>query len=214
MEYKNIIFDFDGTLVDTAAVILETMSRTISALRLPSRSADECRKMIGYRLEDIPSILWPECSNISEKYAKTYREMFNTVQSDFKVQLYPQVAETLSILCSNGVNMAIASSRSKPSLQEITDELGIAQCFQQLIGGGDVTNGKPSPEPVNRILSMQNWLNTETLVVGDMNVDIMMGKNAGTATCAVTYGNGTLTDLLSAHPDYIIPTFAELLEIV
>lgn len=170
--------------------------------------------MIGYRLEDIPSILWPECSNISEKYAKTYREVFNTVKSDFKVQLYPQVAETLSILCSNGVNMAIASSRSKPSLQEITDELGIAQCFQQLIGGGDVTNGKPSPEPVNRILSMQNWLNTETLVVGDMNVDIMMGKNAGTATCAVTYGNGTLPDLLSAHPDYIIPTFAELLEIV
>lgn len=54
MEYNNIIYDFDGTLVDTATLILATMRRTISTLHLPEKSEDECRSMIGYRLEEIP----------------------------------------------------------------------------------------------------------------------------------------------------------------
>lgn len=100
--------------------------------------------------------------------------------------------------------MAVASSRSKVSLMDLCTELHIADYFQMVVGGGDVKNGKPSPDPVNLVLATQGWDKTETLVVGDMNVDILMGKAAGTATCGVTYGNGSVAELREAGADYLI----------
>lgn len=213
MKYRNIIFDFDGTLADTASLIIATMHETIRALGLPEKSDAECRAMIGYRLEDNAAIMWPEIPNISELYATTYRKIFKTVKETYDVQLYPHVRKTLEALKQEGVNMAIASSRSRISLQEYCEELGIANYFPTLVGGGDVAHGKPSPEPVNLILATQGWDKRETLVVGDMDVDILMGRAAGTATCAVTYGNGTPAALQSAGPTDLIPVFATLLDL-
>lgn len=210
MQYRNIIFDFDGTLADTAAVIVETMHKTIHTLNLPEKSEDECRSMIGYRLEEIPSILWPDIPGLSERYARTYREIFDVVKDSLNVRLFPHVLETLNHLKRKGARMAIATSRSKSSLQGYCSDLQIADCFQMFVGGGEVENGKPAPDPVNLILSSQGWDKDETLVVGDMNVDILMGKNAGTCTCGVTYGNGSLTELQDAGANYIISDFAEL----
>ena len=214
MKYKNIIFDFDGTLVDTASLIIETMHRTIDVLDLPDKTDEECRSMIGYRLEEIPSILWPNIPDLSERYVSTYREIFNSIKGTFKVLLYPNVYETLNNLKDMGVGMAIASSRSKSSLQEYCSGLHIIDCFQMLVGGGEVENGKPSPDPVNLILASQGWNNIETLVVGDMAVDILMGKGAGAATCGVTYGNGSIVELKEAGADYMISDFMELTRIV
>ena len=85
MDFKNIIFDFDGTLADTTANILATMHQTISELGLPPRTDDECRATIGLRLEDIPPVLWPEVQDISEKYAATYRRIFEEVKKKLRV---------------------------------------------------------------------------------------------------------------------------------
>lgn len=210
MKYRNIVFDFDGTLVDTADLIIETMHRTIDALNLPPKSDDQCRSMIGYRLEEIPSILWSDIDDLAERYVFTYREIFNTIKTSFKVRLFPHVAETLNNLHRKGMRMAIASSRSKASLQEYCSELQILRCYQMLVGGGNDKNGKPAPDPVNLILAKQGWNKTETLVVGDMNVDILMGKAAGAATCGVTYGNGSEAELKDAGTDYLISDFSQL----
>lgn len=68
-----IILDFDGTLADTAAVIIKTMQATIRELGLPCRSDEQCAAMIGLRLIEIPPVLFPECSIDGELYASTYR---------------------------------------------------------------------------------------------------------------------------------------------
>lgn len=214
MKYRNIIFDFDGTLVDTAALITVTMQRTIKALNLPPKSDRECKSMIGYRLAEIPSILWPEIPDLSERYAKTYREIFNFIKDEFKVNMFPHVFETLKVLNREGIRMAIASSRSKASLLEYCSDMHIMEYFQMLVGGGEVKNGKPAPDPVNLILATQGWDKAETLVVGDMNVDILMGKAAGTDTCGVTHGNGTGAELQQAGADYIISDFVDLIPIM
>lgn len=214
MKYQYIIFDFDGTLADTAALIIETMHQTISALELSEKSDAECRSMIGYRLEDIPKLLWPDVHNLSEQYINTYHKIFNSLKDNFKVNLYPNVAQVLSTLHNRRVQMAIASSRNKASLQEYTENLGNSSYFQRLVGGEDVKEGKPSPEPVNTILSLQQWNKDKTLVVGDMNVDVLMGNRAGTTSCGVTYGNGSFEELKTADAKYIISDFSKLLEIV
>ena len=110
--------------------------------------------------------------------------------------------------------MAIASSRSHKSLAEYVDLFGFGDIFSMLIGGNDVKRGKPAPDPVLAITEALGWEPAETLTVGDAPVDILMGKSAGTLTCAVTYGNGTEAELSSVNPDYTIPDFRELSLIV
>lgn len=214
MKYRNIIFDFDGTLADTAELTVETMHKTNRALNLPDKSDAECKAMIGYRLEEIPSILWPEMPDLSERYAATFREIYKSAKEDFKVRTYPGVSDTLTRLKLNGIRMAVASSRSKVSLMDLCHELHIDDYFQMVVGGGDVNNGKPAPDPVNLVLATQGWDKDETLVVGDMSVDILMGKAAGAATCGVIYGNGSVAELRDVGADYLISDFSELKDLL
>jgi phosphoglycolate phosphatase len=124
------------------------------------------------------------------------------------------VVETLSTLKEQGLTLAIASSRSHASLAELTQDLGISDIISYLIGADDVEKAKPNPEPVLNVLKVLRYEATQTLVVGDMNVDILMGVNAGTKTCGVTYGNGTKRELEEAGADYIINCIGELIGIV
>lgn len=204
---KNIIFDFDGTLVDTAPVIIRTMQAAIRKLGLPEKTEEECRATIGLRLEEIPAVLWPENHDLSEKYAATYRRIFDEMKGSVKAVCFPDVAEGLRTLRDRGFRMAIASSRSHRSLEEYVGHFGLADCFAMLIGGNDVEHGKPSPEPVTAILDAQGWNAAETLTVGDAPVDIMMGRGAGTPTCGVTYGNSSYEELDAVHPDFILTSF-------
>lgn len=170
--------------------------------------------MIGYRLEEIPSILWPDMPDMSEQYAAAFREIYKSVKDSFKVQTYPFVLDTLATLRQKGVRMAIASSRSKISLLELCSELHLVEYLQMIVGAGDVKNGKPAPDPVNLVLATQGWDKDETLVVGNMAVDIHMGKAAGTTTCGMTYGNGSTSELKEAGSDFIISDFSELYNIL
>ena len=204
-----MILDFDGTLGDTAGVIVKTMQATIKELGLPSRSDEQCAAMIGLRLIEIPPVLFPECELDGEYYANTYRRLFHDFNTDGAVELYPEVLETLVELKKRGIILTIASSRSKASLTEYVRTLGLEGVISFVLGADDVKDGKPAPEAVNRTLDKFGFLPEEALVVGDTTFDIQMGKAAGARTCGVTYGNGSRESLADA--DRLIDNFRELL---
>lgn len=204
-----MILDFDGTLGDTAGVIVKTMQATIKELGLPSRSDEQCAAMIGLRLIEIPPVLFPECELDGEYYANTYRRLFHDFNTDGAVELYPDVLETLVELKKRGIILTIASSRSKASLTEYVRTLGLEGVISFVLGADDVKDGKPAPEAVNRTLEKFGFLPEEALVVGDTTFDIQMGKAAGARTCGVTYGNGSRESLADA--DRLIDNFRELL---
>ncbi len=210
--FKIIILDFDGTLGDTASVIVQTMQATIKELGLPVRSDKECAAMIGLRLIEIPPALFPDCEVDGELYATTYRRLFRIFNTDGAVTLYPNVMETLKELKQRGLILTIASSRSHRSLAEYVENLGLSDIISYFLGAEDVTEGKPHPEPVNKTLGHFNIKAEEALVVGDTTFDIHMGRNAGTKTCGVTYGNGNRESL--AEADHLIDDFGALLELV
>lgn len=214
VQVKNLIFDFDGTLVDTAPLIIKTMQATMRVMNLPIRDNEQCRAVIGLRLEEIPDILWPDHSGIGEEFSKTYRSIFNELKFPLNVVCFPKVTKTLRILLSKGYGMAVASSRNHKSLNEYLRIFGISDCFSTVIGGDDVKNGKPAPDSVLEILEAEGWNPEETLVIGDAEYDIVMGREAGTLTCAVTYGYGSLKELTSVNPDFMIPNFDHLLTIL
>lgn len=209
---KIIILDFDGTLGDTAGVIIKTTHATIRELGLPSRTDEQCAAMIGPRLVEIPPILFPECNVDCDLYAQTYRKLFKIYNVEGAVQVYPHVLETLAELKKRGFILTIASSRSTASLMSYIESLKLTSTINFVLGADDVKVGKPDPEAVQKTLEYFGLQPDEAIVVGDTVFDIQMGKNAGTLTCGVTYGNGSRESLSDAT--WVIDDFGDLLKIL
>ncbi len=208
-ETKIIILDFDGTLGDTASVIIKTMHETIREMGLPTRTDAESAAMIGLRLVEIPPVLFPECNIDVDLYADTYRRLFDVHNKDGAVKLYPHVIETLKALKARGLTLTIASSRGQTSLSQFVKNLGLTEIITYILGAGDVENGKPHPEAIFKTLEKYGFTPDQAIMVGDTIFDIQMGINAGTKTCGVTYGNGSRESLSPA--DWLIDDFSELL---
>jgi phosphoglycolate phosphatase len=214
MRKRLIIFDFDGTLGDTRRNIVTTMQMTIKELQLPERTESECAATIGLPLARCFRALFPDIQEeLIPRCAETYRRIFNENLQKITPEAFPSVVKTLKILKEQGFTLTIASSRSRNSLTELTHNMGIADYISYLIGADDVKEAKPKPEPVLRTLATMQFEANETLVVGDMAVDILMGANAGAKTCGVTWGNGTKEKLQEAGADFIIDNMQELIEI-
>ena len=199
-----VIFDFDGTLGDSQKLITDTMLATIERLNLPMRSREECARTIGLPLKECFSSIIPMTDEQAEECAEVYSEIFNVKNVPGAVTVFPGVIETLERLSEQGILMSIASSRSHRTLAKLMDELDLSKYITYLIAADDVVEKKPAAESVLKTLSHFNIEAHETLVVGDTEFDILMGRNAGTHTCGVTYGNGSKESLEAAKAEWIV----------
>ena len=199
-----VIFDFDGTLGDSQKLITDTMLATIERFNLPKRSREECARTIGLPLKECFSSIIPMSDEQAEECAKVYSEIFNVKNIPGVVKAFPGVVETLEGLSSQGILMSIASSRSHRTLAKLMDELDLSKYITYLIAADDVVDKKPAAESVLKTLRHFNVEAHETLVVGDAEFDILMGRNAGTHTCGVTYGNGSKESLEAAGAERIV----------
>jgi phosphoglycolate phosphatase-like HAD superfamily hydrolase len=109
--------------------------------------------------------------------------------------------------------MAVASTKRGPGIRRVTDHFGISEYFVQLQGSEGIPF-KPDPAIIHKILDDQHWFREETIMVGDTDKDILVGKNADVATCAVAYGALSYDELEEYSPDYIIRSLSELVGIV
>lgn len=206
----NYIFDFDGTLMDTSGVILSTIKSAITELGLPPKSDDECRSIIGIRTDEAGKHLYPDLDISNEMFARVFRANYDRLKKNAHEKTFPGVIETLGNLRAEGHGLAIASSRRLASLYDYLNGLAIKDWFVMIVGADSVKKGKPDPEPVLAILQTTGWNAKDTMVVGDADVDILMGNGAGCLTCAVTYGNGSITSLQAAKPSCMINDFTDL----
>ncbi len=199
-----VIFDFDGTLGDSQQLITDTMQATIRRLNLPERSREECARTIGLPLKECFLPMIPMSDEQAQQCAETYREIFDVKNVPGAVTAFPGVIETLERLSAQGIMMSIASSRNHHSLASLVNDLKLSDHITYLVGADDVKEQKPAAEPVLRTLRHFNVQPQETLVVGDAEFDILMGRNAGVHTCGVTYGNGTRESLEEAGAEWIV----------
>ncbi len=206
-----IIFDFDGTLGDTRATIVETMTETIRDLGYAPATEEAIAATIGLPLEGCFRQLFPDLSDGDTlRLAARYREIFERTRKARIPALFPHVKETLSALKERGFLLTVASSRSSRSLKGFLHDMGIADAISYVLGADNVEKAKPDPEPVLKTLRELSVSPSDCLVVGDMPVDILMGRSAGASTCAVTYGNAGRDDLIAAGADFLIDDIAEL----
>lgn len=215
MDTRIIIFDFDGTLADTRQIIVKTQQQTMHELHLPVPTEQESMATIGLKLRNCFLALCPSLTDEqADECTSTYQRLFAENKPLYPPVLFPHVGETLEELKRRGFMLTIASSRSSVSLHELVQELGIASSIDFIIGADEVEKPKPDAEPVLLTLKALRCRAEEAWVVGDMPVDIQMGRHAGVRTCAVTYGNATKEQLAAAKADYVISDMQELLQII
>lgn len=209
-KYKIVIFDFDGTIADTAECIVETAKATLVRLGLPMRTDEEIRYVIGLPLEGCFEAMVPDADEDTiSRCCEVYRELFFSYQEK-TIRLFPEVKETLKSIHEAGIIIAIATSRGSKSLGELCVMLGLDEYVQMRMTTDLVVEKKPAPEMVNKILENYNLIPSEALVVGDTIFDIEMGQRAFCDTCGVTYGNQTRQQLKEKRPTFIIDRFGEL----
>ena len=222
---KYIIFDFDGTIGDSQALIVKTLQDTMRARNLEVKSDEACAKTIGLRLDEAFVVLFGMSDAEGLECAATYREIFLENKKMMKVEPFPHVIETLRELRRRGYILGMASSRNHCSLDGYVKQMQLEDIFSSIVAGDDVEHVKPAPDMIFKALKEMKGVKNleaslddvkdmleETLVVGDMTFDVDMAHHAGCKACAVTYGNGTREQLASA--EWIIDDFAELLEVV
>lgn len=217
---KYVILDFDGTIGDTQSLIVATLQSTMRRMRMEVKPYDVCAATIGLRLDEAFISMYEGMDEeTGARCAAAYREIFAENKKKVSVQAFPHVLDTIRELHAMGVCVAIASSRYRISLLEYVKQMDIKDCVQSIVAGDDVQHVKPAPDMVEKALAemKEEGMNMDeakacAIVVGDMTYDVDMAHNAGVRACAVTYGNGTREELVSA--DHIIDDFSELVGIV
>ena len=150
---------------------------------------------------------------IAERCADVYRRVFDELNTDGTVRLFPHVLETIAALHDRGLQLAICSSRGRPTLEGFVKTFHLEHYVSMVVSANDVEHHKPHPEPVQKILAALGVAPGEAVVVGDASYDILMGRAAGCRTVGVTYGNQSAADLRAAGADHLIDDFADLLTI-
>lgn len=209
MHIKLLILDFDGTIADTSAGIVDTMTKTFERMGLPVPGETAIRRTIGLPLRKSIAMLGGIAGKKLDETVDAYREIFEEVGAP-ATKLFPHVAETLAEMRRCGIVCTIATSRGHVSVENLCREMGIDKYISRYVAEDDVVRKKPEPEAVELILRSTGIDKTHAAVVGDTTFDIEMGKAAGCHTVGACYGNHTREMLEKAGADWVIDSFEKI----
>lgn len=210
MKTKALLFDFDGTLLDTNELILQTFMHIFDEKFPGQFSTQDCLKFIGPSLKQTFDELTP---GETEEMIKKYKE-WNTAHHDELVKGYDAVVETLEQLHKEGIKLAVVSTKSREGLDRGLKVLGAEHLFEVIISMDEVTHVKPHPEPVLLAIEKLGVSKEEAIMIGDNSHDIEGGKNAGVRTAGVAWSAKGESYLQQFNPDYMLHHMSDLLEIV
>lgn len=205
---KHICFDLDGTLVDSKETILESTKAALDQLNIEYKiSEDVFNNLIGKHFVDI--FLELNINDVDfERFISIYKALyFDFIDSSY---LYEGVQETLDYLNMKKIKVSLLTTKGQGQAEKIIDHFNLRKSFDYLMGRRDGLAHKPSPEPLIYICKEIKVEPAETLMVGDTELDIQCGINAGAKTCGVLYGYRTSVQLEKEKPDIIILGLDEL----
>jgi phosphoglycolate phosphatase len=213
---KLLIFDLDGTLIDSRLDLIHSVNAMLRHCKRPELPGDVIASYVG---DGAPVLVRRALGDPKHeadiKEALEYFLAYYRVHKLDHTHLYPGIKEMLSrVRNSNGVRRQMAVLSNKPVVpsRAIVDALGLAEFFVHVYGGNSFPTKKPDPHGVLTILRDTKARPEETLMIGDSSVDVITGRNAGLWTCGVTYGFAPHT-LCEAPPDVTVDSPQELAEL-
>ena len=208
LRYPLIVFDWDGTLFDSAGNIVISIQAAVADMgaKVPSDAA--ARHVIGLDLQTALQTVAPELPlHRLPLLAQAYREHYRTRQHE--ITLFPGIADMLHALKARGHLLAIATGKSRTGLNEALHSVGLQSMFDAT-RTADQTAGKPDPLMLNELMDELNTAPVQTLMVGDTTHDLLMAHHAACPAVAVTYGAHDSCGLANMRPVHIAASVSEL----
>jgi phosphoglycolate phosphatase len=185
--FELLVFDWDGTLMDSEARIVECVRAAVTELGLEVPPENSIRNIIGLGLTEAITALFPQAdSHLVQEIAGHYRQHF-LFKNQTPMPLFDGVEETLRELESRGYLLAVATGKSRRGLERSLEHTQLGSLFHAT-RCADETFSKPHPEMLLQIMDELGVTPTETLMIGDTEYDMQMASNAGTASLAVSCG--------------------------
>lgn len=209
---RTVLFDLDGTLIDSIRLILDSYHHTLSHHQIPARSDEDWLKGIGTPLH-VQFAEWQEHPERFQAMIATYRE-YNLKHHDRMVTVYPGVVDAVRELKAAGLATGLVTSKNRQGALRGLRLVGLEALMDVLVCADEVTNPKPHPEPVEKAVGLLGADPATTVYVGDSLHDMNSGRAAGVKTAAALWGPFGRAHLDGARPDYWLETPAGLVTLV
>ncbi len=213
---KLVIFDLDGTLVNTLEDLADSVNKALEFYGFDTHCTEEYRYFVGDGTLMLIERALPEDSR-DVKTIETVHNMFSDIYSKnylVKSKAYIGVSDVFYMLKSRGVKLAVATNKPHKFAKEIIDILFGEVAFDCVVGKKDSTPKKPDPTIIYNILNELSEEKNDAIMIGDSNVDIFTGKNAEITTVGCLWGFRDLDELSNAGADYIAKIPSDILDIV
>jgi pyrophosphatase PpaX len=209
---RTILFDLDGTLIDSIRLILDSYHHTLSQHQVPARSDEDWLKGIGTPLH-VQFAEWRETPERLEAMIATYRA-YNLKHHDSMVTVYPGVLEAIREIKTAGMATGLVTSKNRLGALRGLQLVGLEALMDVLVCADEVTNPKPHPEPVEKAVALLGADPKATVYVGDSLHDMRSGRAAGVKTAAALWGPFGRAHLEAAEPDYWLEGPGDLTRLV
>ena len=209
---KLVIFDLDGTLLNTIADLANSTNYALKVLGYPIHEPDKYNFMVGNGINKLFERALPDGEKTEENVLRVRQEFvpyYDQHNAD-KSRPYPGVTELLETLQTAGMQLAVASNKYQTATEKLIAHYFPNIKFTAVFGQREGIPVKPDPIRVKEILQIAKVQEEETLYVGDSGVDMQTAINAGVTSCGVTWGFRPRTELESFHPDHIVDNAEEI----
>jgi 2-phosphoglycolate phosphatase len=206
--FKAVVFDLDGTLIDSYDAIASSVNHVRAQRHLPTMAESEVRRYVGrgaeYLLRDtVPSGSLAENVQLYKAHHPSVMEALT--------RLLPEVKETLEQLHARGIRLAVCSNKPVAFSKRLLERLNLHRVFATVVGPEDAPHPKPAPDMLEEVVRRLGLSRSEVLYVGDMVIDIETARAAQIAVWAVPTGSEEVRRLEEAKPDRLLHAFSELL---
>jgi pyrophosphatase PpaX len=199
-DIRTVLFDLDGTLIDSVRLILDSYHHTLASHGLPPRTDEEWLRGVGTPLT-VQFAEWRNDPATLEAMIATYRE-YNLRHHDQMVTVYPGVVQAVRAIRQAGVATGLVTSKNRAGALRGLALVKLESMMDVLVCADEVTNPKPHPEPVEKALALLGADPATTVYVGDSIHDMVSGRAAGVRTAAALWGPFGRGHLEGAEPDY------------
>lgn len=214
-----VMFDLDGTLIETAPEIADATNDTLAQFGLPAVTQQQVNDWIGHGTQTLLVQALAATQGISQeavRAAASFADIsFAFVQHyglrcGTRSHLYPYVREVLHILKGQGVKLAVVTNKEKRYTQVVLDAHQLAPLFDRVISGDTFTTKKPTPVGIEACLSQFGVARERALFVGDSSIDVATARNAGVPVWVLPYGYNMGEPIESCQPDRVVADFSAL----
>ena len=213
VKINTVLFDFDGTVMDTNDVIIASWQHTFKTITGKKRPVNEILETMGEPLSVTMTRLFP---NMDEDEAVSIYRSYHRDNFGERIKLFPGMKELLCTLKEKGYKIGLVTSRLTTKTMQGLEKYNIKKYFDVIVTADDTTKHKPDPEPVNITLEKLGSLPEESIMVGDTKYDIQCAKNAGIKSVLVGWAFAASEEDKTGEnaPDHIIERAEDLFEIL